>query len=202
MGAALTYARRYALFALVGIAGEDDLDAPDPLCPIPPRRCKPASRRNRPTNQGRRTVRYIGHVRPPRTWRRALRCATRSAARRNQRPHGRRDLALWAHRRHCGEEHADVRRCTRRGGRLSAVLEAPGANVAGSAKRRGAIGSNKNWRQAKTHRRSGRKQQPSTAVMVSPIRKEVRHRNKAHLAFVGAQPCLVCQTLALRCPSS
>jgi ERF superfamily len=37
MGAALTYARRYALFTLVGIAGEDDLDAPDfcdgPLSP-------------------------------------------------------------------------------------------------------------------------------------------------------------------------
>jgi hypothetical protein len=29
MGAALTYARRYALFTLVGIAGEDDQDAPD-----------------------------------------------------------------------------------------------------------------------------------------------------------------------------
>jgi ERF superfamily len=29
MGAALTYARRYALFTLVGIAGEDDLDASD-----------------------------------------------------------------------------------------------------------------------------------------------------------------------------
>jgi len=29
MGAALTFARRYALFTLVGIAGEDDLDAPD-----------------------------------------------------------------------------------------------------------------------------------------------------------------------------
>jgi len=29
MGAALTYARRYSLFALAGIAGEDDLDAPD-----------------------------------------------------------------------------------------------------------------------------------------------------------------------------
>jgi hypothetical protein len=42
MGAALTYARRYALFALVGIAGEDDLDAPDLLSrsePVP----KPAS---------------------------------------------------------------------------------------------------------------------------------------------------------------
>jgi hypothetical protein len=39
MGAALTYARRYALFTLVGIAGEDDLDAPDlcdgPLSPSP-----------------------------------------------------------------------------------------------------------------------------------------------------------------------
>jgi ERF superfamily len=34
MGAALTYARRYALFTLVGIAGEDDLDAPD-LCHAP-----------------------------------------------------------------------------------------------------------------------------------------------------------------------
>jgi hypothetical protein len=29
MGTALTYARRYALFTLVGIAGEDDIDAPD-----------------------------------------------------------------------------------------------------------------------------------------------------------------------------
>jgi hypothetical protein len=34
MGAALTYARRYALFTLVGIAGEDDLDAPDIAAPI------------------------------------------------------------------------------------------------------------------------------------------------------------------------
>src|SRR6195256_1583681 len=35
MGAALTYARRYALFTLVGIAGEDDLDAPDLNDPLP-----------------------------------------------------------------------------------------------------------------------------------------------------------------------
>src|ERR1700733_12744322 len=33
MGAALTYARRYALFTLVGITGEDDLDAPDLIMP-------------------------------------------------------------------------------------------------------------------------------------------------------------------------
>ena len=35
MGAALTYARRYALFTLVGIAGEDDIDAPDLNAPPP-----------------------------------------------------------------------------------------------------------------------------------------------------------------------
>ena len=34
-GAALTYARRYGLFTLVGIAGEDDLDAPDIATPEP-----------------------------------------------------------------------------------------------------------------------------------------------------------------------
>ena len=45
MGAALTYARRYALFTLVGIAGEDDLDAPDlgadpnPAAELPRPRC-------------------------------------------------------------------------------------------------------------------------------------------------------------------
>src|SRR6516164_1932565 len=38
LGAALTYARRYALFTLVGIAGEDDLDAPDLVQAPEPRR--------------------------------------------------------------------------------------------------------------------------------------------------------------------
>jgi hypothetical protein len=36
-------------------------------------------------------------------------------------------------------------------------------------------------------------QQPSTPETVSPLRKPVRRRNKIHLAFVAAQPCLVCQ---------
>jgi ERF superfamily protein len=35
MGAALTYARRYALFALVWIAGDDDRDAPDAVAGAP-----------------------------------------------------------------------------------------------------------------------------------------------------------------------
>src|SRR6476661_6603761 len=44
MGAALTYARRYALFTLVGIAGEDDLDAPD----LAPQRVDPGPQNSPP----------------------------------------------------------------------------------------------------------------------------------------------------------
>src|SRR5271157_1274932 len=53
MGAALTYARRYALFTLVGIAGEDDLDAPDLDAPM-------ASSAGSNTPTARRTGRING----------------------------------------------------------------------------------------------------------------------------------------------
>jgi hypothetical protein len=53
-GAALTYARRYALFTLVGIAGEDDLDAPDLTTPTsqPSAPEKPKGERIRRLNGG------------------------------------------------------------------------------------------------------------------------------------------------------
>jgi ERF superfamily len=51
MGAALTYARRYALFTLVGIAGEDDLDAPDLINPRQSSSTSTADRSRR-TNSG------------------------------------------------------------------------------------------------------------------------------------------------------
>ena len=55
MGAALTYARRYALFTLVGIAGEDDLDAPDLVAPTTPSSgLESAERRRRRPLQRRR----------------------------------------------------------------------------------------------------------------------------------------------------
>jgi hypothetical protein len=76
MGAALTYARRYALFTLVGIAGEDDLDAPD-LCdgarsPTPPadeRSLKPgyAQPRLQPRKPGNGQRRHGVHGERPRT---------------------------------------------------------------------------------------------------------------------------------------
>jgi hypothetical protein len=54
MGAALTYARRYALFTLVGIAGEDDLDAPEP-------EAEPATTADEPQAPDRRILN--GHTR-------------------------------------------------------------------------------------------------------------------------------------------
>jgi len=62
MGAALTYARRYALFTLVGIAGEDDLDAPDLIGPVPQTgklsiQSKSVGNGGQPTSSNRRTAR-------------------------------------------------------------------------------------------------------------------------------------------------
>jgi hypothetical protein len=64
MGAALTYARRYALFTLVGIAGEDDLDAPD-LCEPAPSSPMPAADRGlkERTDQSRMPSRKPGNGR-------------------------------------------------------------------------------------------------------------------------------------------
>src|SRR5712671_5025648 len=101
MGAALSYARRYALFALVGIAGEDDLDAPDLLvdpspaieAPVEPGVAAPSTRRAR-----------NGSVHKPRQPKPVL-TAERSATLRDQlvaEIHDLKDgddLALWAHRR-------------------------------------------------------------------------------------------------------
>ena len=57
MGAALTYARRYGLFTIVGIAGEDDLDAPDlgadPTASV--EKTGPANQSNGQTAGARRT---------------------------------------------------------------------------------------------------------------------------------------------------
>jgi ERF superfamily len=57
MGAALTYARRHALFTLAGIAGEDDLDAPDLNAPDPaaevPNTKQPANGQSKPNGRQR-----------------------------------------------------------------------------------------------------------------------------------------------------
>jgi ERF superfamily len=68
MGAALTYARRYALFTLVGIAGEDDLDAPDLIAPkAPPSKAEePTGNKKDLLNGGQgQSTRQSSGTRPP-----------------------------------------------------------------------------------------------------------------------------------------
>src|ERR1700694_2074628 len=96
MGAALTYARRYALFALVGIAGEDDLDAPDLLTEPSP---AVATDTSRGAQNGRKPPNGSIHKQS-----KPLLAAEPSAALRDQliaEIQNRKDpdeLALWAHR--------------------------------------------------------------------------------------------------------
>ena len=70
MGAALTYARRYALFTLVGIAAEDDLDAPDLIAPTTPSKAEtPSANKKGHRNGGQRqsTRQFFGR-RPAKTF--------------------------------------------------------------------------------------------------------------------------------------
>lgn len=195
MGASLTYARRYALFALVGIAGEDDLDAPDPM-PEPSPTVKATVEAHRPTNQGSQN----GTIHRPRQAKPVL-GAEPSAALRDQLVKEINDLtdgddlALWAHRRIAAKNTLTSDDARAIEAAYGALLEAPSGDlrdrpeVAGLLAERG-LPENE---AAAVNGPAVAEQQPSTAVMVSPIRKEVRRRNKAHLAFVGAQPCLVCR---------
>lgn len=108
MGAALSYARRYALFALVGIAGEDDLDAPDVLAePTGP--AQPVGGTQSGTPPRRRPPN--GSIHKPATGpcAQAVGCAARPVDRRNSSPHRRRgDRAVGAPA-HAGQEHAHRR---------------------------------------------------------------------------------------------
>ena len=110
MGAALTYARRYALFALVGIAGEDDLDAPD-LCGA-----LTSERDRRPTQVRLTVTEQASNGSVHKAWQaKPILAPEPSATLRDQlvaeiaNIKGGDDLALWAHRRLPAKEHVDSR---------------------------------------------------------------------------------------------
>jgi len=108
------------------------------------------------------------------------------------------DLALWAHRRLPAKNTltADDARAVEVA--YQVVLDAANREAQGQP---GQVpdqtselrSTNSEHRDAVVHDSPAEGQQPSTTETVSPLRKPVRRRNKAHLAFVAAQPCLVCQ---------
>jgi hypothetical protein len=105
------------------------------------------------------------------------------------------ELALWAHRRIAAKNTLTSNDASVVEAAYRVLLEAPNGVFRDQPKAAG-LSDEARSPEHEAGPQTGRavvEQQTSTEVMVSPIRKEVRHRNKAHLAFVRAQPCLVCR---------
>jgi hypothetical protein len=199
LGAALTYARRYALFTLVGIAGEDDLDAPD-LSPAvvppasqngPPRphqgpdgllhHPSPSQRVSQPMPSSDRRA-HTGRAKPASFSPEAsdkLRAQLLSDLEELKEPD---DLASWAHRVLPLKNQlltADAQSVeTAFAAKLSQLGDAPPAG------------------RVETPATNGRGEACSepgrTDDQVLSISKPVRERDRDHLRFVASQPCLVC----------
>jgi hypothetical protein len=176
-GTALTYARRYALFTLVGIAGEDDLDAPELLADPQPQpsfeTARPHSRAKANLHSPRPTALDAGKSAElrERLLQELSTYETDEA------------LAVWAYRSLP----------------LKNTLtkeDAEAVEVAYLAK----VGSFDNAVAAElqaslpTQEHQHHISPPSADDdFVTPLEKPIRKRSKAHLAFVASQPCLICK---------
>ena len=198
MGAALTYARRYALFTLVGIAGEDDLDAPD--LTTPPRR-EPAQ--ETPNANGNRDLNGGNHHFTPRAAsRRDARVQAPKEILGTEESAGLRDrlvaelgdlisgddAALWAHRSlveknkltaadaHQVEEIFQIR--------LETLGVANGSQI-------GAVQlAGPQTRKSKTTRRQTRSKAIDKSVLT--LSEPRRFRDREHVKYVATHPCLIC----------
>ncbi len=196
MGAALTYARRYALFTLVGIAGEDDLDAPDIGAPSNP---TPEAATAKPDGNG-----HLNGGRPP-----ALRHHAKAespVARPTLSSEASAELsgrliselgslssadeaAVWAHR------------CFKDKNRLSAadarrVESAFQAKLTAIARSGLAEASSELGEPARLRGRSPRRKGATSARAIEKtalaLPEPRRVRDREHVRFVARQPCLVC----------
>jgi ERF superfamily len=205
MGAALTYARRYALFTLVGIAGEDDLDAPDIGAPSKPSGEPPRASDDRARPNGHAAVAEPavrgGRLPPVRSPQRAL-TANLSATLRDSLVaelaslNSADDAAAWAYRRLSAKnalmagdaqiiEEQFQARLSAMGNSQSGDEAANAAPVASSVPA-DALGRTMSEK-APT---ASSKSLDSRAVRA--LGKTVRMRDKDHLKFVSRQACLVC----------
>jgi len=195
MGAALTYARRYALFTLVGIAGEDDLDAPDLVTH------SPATCASKGWKRGTRTPRNGGnHGCSDRVARRhgsnsatSQLSAVLSASLSNELLHevealkSNDEAALWAKRRFSAKnslsaadaerlEQAFHERLTR-----FATERSDGSAILEPKRPSGDRGRRKTPRRASA---------VTKTVLSLPTSRRIRDRE--HVKAVAKQPCLVC----------
>ena len=197
LGAALTYARRYALFTLVGIAGEDDLDAPDlpdaglspedqngPPTPQPgPGRVAPAHHRGSTRQAFAASDRRARAQRPKPPTLSAdaserLRLKLISELQQLEDPER---FASWAHLALPLKNQLST-----------ADAQAVEAAFAERLTQLGDLRRRRRPRKkANGHGGQPRRSMPGSKE-VTVIGKPVRERDREHLKFVAAQPCLVC----------
>jgi ERF superfamily len=202
MGAALTYARRYALFTLVGIAGEDDLDAPNLNAPTTPASGaeKPASKNLSRLNGGQeRSTQELPGSRGAKAvsgFSKLILDPEPSAALRDQLAAELRDIgspedaANWAHRvlrAKNGLTVADaacIEEAFRAKLAMFATDTADGPEIPQETKR------------PKTQSRSdrGKKQRRSAVIdkSVLALPESRRVRDREHVRYVTQQSCLIC----------
>jgi hypothetical protein len=187
MGAALTYARRYALFALVGIAGEDDLDAPDLVAePSPPPGPPTAPNVTRKPRNG--TLHQPPQLGPIPSA--ALRDQMLAEIAQITDGDG---LATWIHRRMRDKNalaDADARTVE---GACEALLLAHRDDMARPIPNPSVLSPPGEQPKDTPRLLDAASTSASDRQTVHPLTKPLRQRNKAHLAFVAAQPCLICQ---------
>jgi hypothetical protein len=211
MGAALTYARRYALFTLVGIAGEDDLDAPDLISPS-----KAASGRVCRASRGNRRLEgkscslaartplvtpakpLVDHSKSKAKVLATVRLDIAASAHLRDlmlnelNEIGSEDAATkWAHRRLAEKNKLDAADAEHIEGAFATKLLSFGIHRGEGVKNDAQDSSAKNG--------TGKKREPITPPASSTVDKSVlmhreprRIRDRNHVRFVAQQTCLVC----------
>ena len=203
MGAALTYARRYALFALVGIAGEDDLDAPDLTTPTSKAPANDMPKANGHAQlKGRRTS-HNAHAMARRDTRTLLNSTkeiigTEASAERRDRLiaeinglSSSDEAAVWAHR--CLVEKSklhevDAQQVERSFAAKLATLAGHSADVSNlSESTPNSAGPHADSKEPRNEPQSG-----IIEKRVLPLSEPRRLRDRGHVKLVSKQPCLVC----------
>ena len=193
MGAALTYARRYALFTLVGIAGEDDLDAPDLITPtsttagkgIGPEKANGAGSLNGGHPEVTQQATTRRGAKPQTQTPKEILGSQASAALRDRlivdvgNVTSADDAALWAHR-----SLAEKNKLTADDAVL--VEEVFGARLTAF----GAAEAVPTRESSKAPRKRARTGAIDKSVLRLPEPRRIRDRN--HVKFVATRPCLIC----------
>ena len=200
MGAALTYARRYALFTLVGIAGEDDLDAPDLTTPT-----NRASGSEKPSGTGNGRLNGghgIAARRDPKAAKPVLAPEASAELRDRLLPELNaltcgEDAAIWAHRS-LGEKNrltaSDSRRVEEAFQAKLATFAASPADQPETRPERPAAAR----RSPRTPNEGQPRARPGTKLIdksVLTLPEPRRIRDREHVKSVAQHPCLICGRL-------